>query len=113
MCWPGLQGRASHVPKVAVTINSRVHLFHRWLGVGMWLLLVTWPLSGMLMPLVGVPELTENERHAGLPVLDAERIRVGPSKLWQRPSPDVPVTQFSSSGVSTSPSHLLKQAGLS
>ena len=99
------------MPNVAVTLKRWLFLFHRWLGVGMCLSFVMWPLSGMVMMCVGVPELTEKERHAGLPVLDAEQIRVGPSKLWQRASPDAPVTQFSLSNVSTRPAYLLKQAG--
>lgn len=87
------------------------YLFHRWLGVGMCLLFAMWPLSGMVMMYVPFPELTEKERHAGLPVLDARQIRVGPSKLLQRASPDAPVTQFSLSSVSSRPAYLLKQAG--
>ena len=112
MCWPGLEGRASHVPKFAVTLKRWLYLFHRWLGVGMCLWFVMWPLSGMVMMYVGFPELTEKERHAGLPVLDAEQIRVGPSKLWERASSDAPVTQFSLSSVSSRPAYLMKQAGL-
>lgn len=115
MCWPGLYGRASwasHVPTDAVTFKRRLFLFRRWLGVGLGLLFVMWPLSGMVMMYVGVPELTENERHADLPVLDPEQIGVGRSKLWQRASPDAPVTQFSPrSSVSSRPAYLLKRAG--
>ena len=92
-------------------VKRWLYLFHRWLGVGMCLLFVMWPLSGMVMMYVPFPELTENERHAGLPVLDAEQIRVGPSKLLQSASPDAPVTQFSLSSVSSRPAYLLKQAG--
>ena len=77
----------------------------------MCLLFVMWPLTGMVMMYVPFPELTENERHAGLPVLDAEQIRVAPTKLLQRASPDVPVTQFRLSSVSSRPAYLLKQAG--
>lgn len=87
-----------------------LYLSHRWLGIGMCLLFAMWPLSGMVMMYVGFPELTETERYAGLPVLDAEQIRVGPSKLLQRASPDVPVTQFRLSNVSRRPAYLLKQA---
>ena len=88
-----------------------LYLFHRWLGVGICLLFAMWPLSGTVMMYVPFPELTERERHAGLPVLDAEQIRVGPSKLLQRASADAPVTQFSLSSVSKRPAYLLKQAG--
>ena len=90
-------------------VKRWLSLFHRWLGVGMCLLFAMWPLSGVVMMYVGFPELTEKERHAGLPVLDAEQIRVGPSKLMQRASADAPVTQFRLSSVSSRPAYLLKQ----
>lgn len=92
-------------------IKRWLYLFHRWLGVGMCLLFVMWPLTGVVMMYVPFPELTENERHAGLPVLDAEQIRVGPTKLLQRASPDAPITQFRLNSVSSRPAYLLKQAG--
>ena len=92
-------------------IKRWLYLFHRWLGVGMCLLFVMWPVTGVVMMYVPFPELTEKERHAGLPVLDAGRIRVGPSKLLQRASPEAPVTQFSLSSVASRPVYLLKQAG--
>ncbi|MDE0712229.1 MAG: hypothetical protein OXH60_08855 [Rhodospirillales bacterium] len=87
-----------------------LYLSHRWLGIGMCLLFAMWPLSGVVMMYVGFPELTAKERYAGLPVLDAEHIRVGPSKLLQHAAPDVPVTQFRLSNVSSRPAYLLKQA---
>lgn len=111
MRWPGLKSRASRLPRATVKLKHWLYLFHRWLGVGMCLLFAMWPLSGMVMMYVGFPELTEMERHAGLPVLDAGQIRAGPSKLLQRASPDAPVTQFSLSSVSSRPAYLLKQAG--
>lgn len=75
----------------------------------MCLLFAMWPLSGVVMMYVGFPELNEKERHAGLPVLDAEQILVGPAKLMQRASDDAPVTQFGLSSVSSRPAYLLKQ----
>ena len=92
-------------------LKRGLFLFHRWLGIGMCLLFIMWPLTGVVMMYVGFPELTEKERHAGLPVLDAGQIREGPSKLLQRALPDAPVTQFSLSSVSGRPAYLLKQAG--
>ena len=88
MRWPDLKGRASRLPGVAVRIKRWLFLFHRWLGVGMCLLFVMWPLTGVVMMYVPFPELTENERHAGLPVLDAGQIRAGPAELLQRAAPD-------------------------
>ena len=90
-------------------IKRWLFLFHRWLGVAMCLLFVMWPLTGVVMMYVPFPELTENERHAGLPVLDAGQIRAGPAELLQRASPDAPVTQFSLSSVASRPAYLLKQ----
>ena len=86
-------------------------LFHRWLGVGMCLLFVMWPLTGVVMMYVPFPELTEDERHAGLPVLDAGRIRAGPSALLRRAAPDAPVTRFSLTSVASRPAYLMKQEG--
>lgn len=46
-----------------------IYLSHRWLGVGLCLLMAPWFLSGMVMMYVGYPKLTDAERWAGLPVL--------------------------------------------
>lgn len=94
-----------------VKLKRWLFFFHRWLGVGMCLLFVMWPLSGVVMMYVGFPELTENERLAGLPALDAGRIDAGPSRLWQRASPGAPVGAFRLSSVAGRPAYLLKQPG--
>jgi len=94
-----------------VKIKRWLFFFHRWLGVGMCVLFVMWPLSGVVMMYVGFPELTENERLAGLPALDAGQIGAEPSRLWQRASAEAPVEAFRLSSVAGRPAYLLKQAG--
>ena len=46
-------------------------LVHRWLGIGIGLLLAVWALSGLVMMYVAFPETTTQERLAGLAPLDA------------------------------------------
>lgn len=44
---------------------------HRWLGIGVGLLMATWCVSGVVMMYVGYPELSEADRRAGLAPIDA------------------------------------------
>lgn len=58
-----------------------LYLTHRWLGIGMSLLIVMWFFSGVVMMYVGFPSLKTGERLAGLPALQAGAIRISPVSL--------------------------------
>jgi len=60
-----------------------LHLGHRWLGMGLALMLLLWFVSGVVMLFVARPQLTDSERLAALPALAAERVRVTPLTAWQ------------------------------
>lgn len=60
-----------------------LHLGHRWLGVVLGLLVLLWFVSGLVMLFVARPQLTEAERLAGLPVIEAGSVRVSPMAAWQ------------------------------
>ncbi len=47
-------------------------LVHRYVGIGICLLMAAWCLSGFVMMYVGYPALDEQERVAGLPALDLD-----------------------------------------
>ncbi len=103
--------QAGRLGMAVVKLKRWLFFLHRWLGVGMCLLFIMWPLSGVVMMYVGFPELTENERLAGLPPLDAGQIGAGPSRLWQLASAEAPIEEFRLSSVAARPAYLLKQAG--
>ena len=46
-----------------------LYLWHRWLGIGLCLLMALWFVSGLVMLYVGYPKLTQREHLAQLPVL--------------------------------------------
>ena len=48
------------------------YLWHRWLGIGLCLLMALWFVSGLVMMYVGYPKLTPREHLAQLPALSAE-----------------------------------------
>ncbi len=50
-----------------------IYLLHRWLGIGLCVLMAMWFVSGAVMLYVGYPKLSDDERRAGLPALDAAR----------------------------------------
>ena len=50
-----------------------LYLLHRWLGIGLCVLMAMWFVSGAVMLYVGYPKLSDDERRAGLPALDAAR----------------------------------------
>jgi hypothetical protein len=56
---------------------------HRWLGIGGCLLFVMWFASGVVMMYVGYPNLTDEERLAGLAPLRFEQARVSPAAALQ------------------------------
>lgn len=53
--------------------KRQLHLMHRWLGIGIGLLVLLWFGSGMVMMYVPYPALTEPERMAWLAPLAACR----------------------------------------
>ncbi len=52
---------------------------HRWLGVAFCLLFTMWFASGMVMHFVPFPQLSEDERFAGLAPIELERVVYGPA----------------------------------
>jgi len=56
-------GSISHAIRWA---RRAIFLVHRWLGVGIALLMAVWALSGVVMMYVAFPETTNDERLAGL-----------------------------------------------
>jgi PepSY-associated TM region len=57
---------------------------HRWLGVCGCLLFLVWFVSGIVMMYVEMPELSEQQRLAALPVLDAPRAQVSAQQAIER-----------------------------
>lgn len=55
-------------------------LLHRWLGLGGCLLILLWFASGIVMMYMPFPTLSEAERLAALPAVDASRVRVAPAQ---------------------------------
>jgi hypothetical protein len=51
---------------------------HRWLGIFACLLFAMWFISGLTMMYVGFPELTREERAAGLPRIDWNAVKIDP-----------------------------------
>ncbi len=57
---------------------------HRWLGIGGCLLFLSWFVSGIVMMYVGMPELSESQRLAALPRLDAGRVKLSAAEAIER-----------------------------
>ena len=68
------------IRSVAKSLRRWLHLGHRWLGIATCLLFATWFVSGLVMLYVGFPALSEAERRAGLPALDAAQVRLSPGE---------------------------------
>lgn len=60
-----------------------LYLAHRWLGMGLGLMILLWYLSGLVMLFVARPHLDEAERLAGLPALAGDSLRLSPQAAWQ------------------------------
>lgn len=60
-----------------------LHLGHRWLGIGLGVMVLLWFVSGVVMLFVARPQLTDGERLAALPPLAAARVKVSPLAAWQ------------------------------
>ena len=71
-----------------------VILVHRWMGVALALLLPAWCVSGIVMIYRGYPEITDADRLARLPRLDAGRITIPAAEAartanWNGPPAEV------------------------
>lgn len=58
-------------PAMTLHLKRWLYLLHRWLGIGLCVVMATWFLSGVVMLYVGYPKLTVEERLAALPPLPA------------------------------------------
>lgn len=67
-------------------VNARrwLHLAHRWLGIGLGIMVLLWFISGLVMLFVARPQLTEVERLQSLPLLEMATVRLSPLAAWQR-----------------------------
>jgi len=63
--------------------KRQLHLWHRWLGIVIGLLVLLWFGSGIVMMYVPYPELTEEERMRWLAPLDAGRVQVPADAAWE------------------------------
>ncbi|WP_175022893.1 PepSY domain-containing protein [Rugamonas rivuli] len=63
--------------------KRQLHLLHRWLGIGIGLLVLLWFGSGVVMMYVPYPALTEQERMAWLAPLDVAQVQVNAWDAWQ------------------------------
>lgn len=62
--------------------KRQLHLWHRWLGIVIGLLVLLWFGSGIVMMYVPYPELTEQERMAWLAPLAPSHIHTGAGAAW-------------------------------
>ncbi|MEL7047122.1 MAG: PepSY domain-containing protein, partial [Pseudomonadota bacterium] len=65
-------------------LKRYLYLIHRWLGIGMCLLMAMWFMSGVVLMYVHFPTLTPAERLAGLPALDVAKARHTPDILLSK-----------------------------
>ncbi|MYN38528.1 PepSY domain-containing protein [Duganella sp. FT109W] len=63
--------------------KRQLHLWHRWLGIVLGLLVLLWFGSGIVMMYVPYPSLTEQERMAWLAPIDARLVRLNAWEAWQ------------------------------
>jgi hypothetical protein len=64
-------------------LKRQLHLWHRWLGIVLGLLVLLWFGSGVVMMYVPYPALTQDERMARLAPLDAAAVRFSAAQAWQ------------------------------
>ncbi|MRW83344.1 PepSY domain-containing protein [Pseudoduganella sp. FT26W] len=71
--------------------KRQAHLWHRWLGIALGLLVLLWFGSGIVMMYVPYPALTEQERMVWLAPLKAQQVRLSAWDAWQTAArPGVP-----------------------
>ncbi len=85
-----------------------LYLIHRWLGIGICLLITIWFFSGVVMMYVGFPELTRSERFAGLPALEAESLRYGPEWLLREVPGESVIEELRLTPVLGRPAYVLR-----
>lgn len=91
-----------------MTFKRWLYLIHRWLGIGMGLLLVMWFFSGVVMMYVEFPSLTIHERLAGLPALDADSLKLSPAGLLAEQGSETRVESLRLTTVTGRPAYVLK-----
>lgn len=64
-------------------LKRGLFLTHRWLGIGMCLLLSMWFCSGLVLMYVHFPTLTPAERLQHLPPLNPDSVRIAPTSLLE------------------------------
>lgn len=65
-------------------MKRRLHLLHRWLGIGLCAVFTAWFGSGFFMMYVEYPQLTRPERLAAAPPLDFSGARLSPAEAAGR-----------------------------
>ena len=60
-----------------------LHLAHRWLGIGLGVLMLLWIVSGVVMLFVARPQLSDEERLRALPEIAPEAVRLSPLAAWR------------------------------
>ncbi|MDR1275116.1 MAG: PepSY domain-containing protein [Candidatus Accumulibacter sp.] len=60
-----------------------LHLVHRWTGIALGALILSWLVSGVVMVFVPRPTLSLAERLAGLPPIDASAVKVSALDAWK------------------------------
>ncbi len=85
-----------------------LYLIHRWLGIGMCLLVAMWFFSGVVMMYVGFPELSRSERFASLPALKPGSLRFGPDWLLRQVPGDSVIDELRLTPVLGRPAYLLR-----
>ncbi|MDR1368285.1 MAG: hypothetical protein LBJ76_06155, partial [Candidatus Accumulibacter sp.] len=59
------------------------YLVHRWVGIALGLLILSWLVSGLVMVFVPRPAMSHAERLAGLPPLDAATVKISALDAWK------------------------------
>ncbi|PTU73512.1 PepSY domain-containing protein [Pseudomonas mangrovi] len=89
-------------------MKRHFYLWHRWLGIGLCLLMVLWFFSGLVMLYVGYPKLTQREHLAQLPPLSAEGCCVPLSQALAASGEAQPPSAIRLSTVAGTPRYLLR-----
>lgn len=58
-----------------------LHLWHRWLGIGLGILVLLWFISGVVMLFVAYPKLTQEERLVHQAPVALELVKVSPAQV--------------------------------
>src|SRR5580704_5702242 len=74
----------------AVRLKQALIFVHRWMGVSLCMLFLTWFSSGMVMMYWGYPSVSAADRLSRAPALDPSRIRVSPQQAYALLGTSVP-----------------------